>query len=250
MKIRMKFSKQGPLKFIGHLDIMRYFQKVMRRAEVDIRYSEGFSPHQIMSFAAPLGVGILSNGEYVDIEVNSTEDSRTMIERINRENAEGFRVLSYRMLEDSAKNAMSMVAAADYTMWFKEGYEPDNVPFFMESLLNFCNSDKIEILKKTKKGEKLMDIRPYIYEVRLIDDETAIFMKVSSGSTANVKPEQIVGAYFESIGLKYPTFAFQVQREEVYADIGGNANQNKDPGEADSVSHNFVPLEKYGADIE
>ena len=44
MKIRMKFSKQGPLKFIGHLDIMRYFQKVMRRADVDIRYSEGSAP--------------------------------------------------------------------------------------------------------------------------------------------------------------------------------------------------------------
>ena len=57
MKIRIKFSKQGAMKFIGHLDTMRYFQKAMRRADVDIRYSEGFSPHQIMSFAAPLGVG-------------------------------------------------------------------------------------------------------------------------------------------------------------------------------------------------
>ena len=55
MKVRIKFSKQGPMKFIGHLDVMRFFQKVMRRAEVNIRYSEGFSPHQIMSFAAPLG---------------------------------------------------------------------------------------------------------------------------------------------------------------------------------------------------
>ena len=69
MKIRIKFAKEGTMKFIGHLDIMRYFQKVMRRADVDIRYSEGFSPHQIMSFAAPLGVGLESRGEYVDIEV-------------------------------------------------------------------------------------------------------------------------------------------------------------------------------------
>ena len=54
MKIRIKFTKQGPVKFIGHLDVMRYFQKAMRRADVDIKYSEGFSPHQVMSFAAPL----------------------------------------------------------------------------------------------------------------------------------------------------------------------------------------------------
>ena len=158
MKIRMKFSKQGPLKFIGHLDIMRYFQKVMRRADVDIRYSEGFSPHQIMSFASPLGVGILSNGEYVDIEVNSTKDSKTMIEQINRENAEGFCVLSYRKLDDSVKNAMSQVAAADYTMWFREGYEPEDVPRFMKNLLAFCHSDKIEIVKPTEIEKRSMEI--------------------------------------------------------------------------------------------
>lgn len=75
MKIRIKFRKYGVMKFIGHLDMMRYFQKAMRRAEIDIAYSEGFSPHQIMSFAAPLGVGITSDGEYLDIEVHSTRSS-------------------------------------------------------------------------------------------------------------------------------------------------------------------------------
>ena len=55
MKIRVKFKKWGCMKFIGHLDMMRYFQKAVRRADIDIRYSEGYSAHQIMSFAAPLG---------------------------------------------------------------------------------------------------------------------------------------------------------------------------------------------------
>ena len=59
MKVRVKFSKYGPVKFIGHLDVMRYFQKAIRRAEIDVAYSEGFSPHQKLSFAAPLSV---SNG--------------------------------------------------------------------------------------------------------------------------------------------------------------------------------------------
>ena len=60
IKVRIKFSKHGVMRFIGHLDIMRYFQKVFRRAEIDIAYSGGFSPHQIMSFAQPLGVGLES----------------------------------------------------------------------------------------------------------------------------------------------------------------------------------------------
>ena len=110
MKIRIKFAKEGAMKFVGHLDMMRYFQKVMRRANVDIRYSEGFSPHQVMSFAAPLGVGITSRGEYVDIEVLSTGSSEEMLQRINDALAEGVEVLSYRRLPDSSAAAMESVA--------------------------------------------------------------------------------------------------------------------------------------------
>ena len=70
MKYRVKFSKNGPVRFVGHLDMMRYFQKAIRRAGLPIKYSEGFNPHQIMSFAAPLGVGVTSDGEYMDIELS------------------------------------------------------------------------------------------------------------------------------------------------------------------------------------
>ena len=69
MKVRIKFSKHGAVRYIGHLDIMRYFQKSMRKSGVDIAYSTGYSPHQIMSFAQPLGVGMESDGEYLDIEM-------------------------------------------------------------------------------------------------------------------------------------------------------------------------------------
>ena len=64
LKIRVKFEKTGVVRFIGHLDIMRYFQKAMRRCAMPIKYSEGFSPHQIMSFGAPLSLGMESIGEY------------------------------------------------------------------------------------------------------------------------------------------------------------------------------------------
>ena len=99
MKIRIKFRKYGTMKFIGHLDVMRYFQKAIRRSEVNIRYSEGFSPHQIMSFAAPLGVGITSKGEYVDIEVLDTENSKKMMDRLNAVMSEGFEILEYKFFQ-------------------------------------------------------------------------------------------------------------------------------------------------------
>ena len=172
MKIRIKFQKQGTVRFIGHLDVMRYFQKVMRRAEVDIRYSEGFSPHQIMSFASPLSVGLISHAEYVDIDVNSSGNSTGMVRRLNEVSAEGLEVLSYRELPETAKNAMSLVAAADYTFWFKEGFAPEDgssVEEFFGKFLTFCKSETIPFVKQTKKGERTVDLRPLICEARIAE---------------------------------------------------------------------------------
>ena len=82
-KLRLKFSKNGPIKFIGHLDLMRYFQKAIRRADIDIKYSEGFSPHQVLSFAQPLSVGATSDGEYLDMTVNSMVSAQDIMDRLN-----------------------------------------------------------------------------------------------------------------------------------------------------------------------
>ena len=96
MKVRVKFAKQGAMKFIGHLDIMRYFQKAVRRAGIDVAYSEGFSPHMIMSFAAPLGVGVTSTAEYFDMEIQTPMSSKEAVKRLNDTMAEGMEVLSFR----------------------------------------------------------------------------------------------------------------------------------------------------------
>ncbi|MCI8983147.1 MAG: DUF2344 domain-containing protein [Hungatella sp.] len=233
MKIRIKFLKQGSMKFVGHLDMMRYFQKAMRRAQVDIRYSEGFSPHQIMSFAAPLGVGITSNGEYLDIEVLSTDSSKIMVDRLNQAMVEEIRVLSYRRLEDSGKSAMSLVCAADYTLEFREGYIPGDLDGFFRSLQDFYGQDPIMIVKQTKRGHKEMDLKPLIYQLERRGDK--IFTRVSTGSTDNIKPELVMETFYQSMGWEYPKFAFQIQREEVYG--------------RDSAGL-LVPLEKFGEDIE
>ena len=89
LKARIKFRKYGAMKFIGHLDIMRFFQKVMRRADIPIAFSGGFSPHMIMSFANPLGVGVTSDGEYFDIELTEDIDMNAAVERMNQVMVEG-----------------------------------------------------------------------------------------------------------------------------------------------------------------
>ena len=73
MKVRVKFAKYDNMRFIGHLDVMRFFQKALRRAGIDVAYSTGFSPHQIMSLHRRSGWGCAAMGEYMDIELRSAE---------------------------------------------------------------------------------------------------------------------------------------------------------------------------------
>lgn len=236
MKVRIKFTKQGAMKFIGHLDIMRYFQKAMRRADIEIRYSEGFSPHQIMSFAAPLGVGLTSNGEYMDIEVEEQSDCAAIKERLNLAMAEGISVIGCQKLKDSSKTAMSIVAAADYTLEFREKYHPANWTDFERDLSDFYNQNNILIMKKTKKSEKEIDIKPMIFDLHLIGEK--IFMKLSTGSAANLKPELVMEAFYRWKEEIYPEFACMVQREEVYTNLGSEEEPL------------LVPLDAAGGDVE
>lgn len=214
MKLRIKFSKHGPLKFIGHLDIMRYFQKAMRRADIDIKYSEGYSPHQVMSFAAPLGLGLSSNGEYMDIEVNSMESCGEIMDRLNAVMADGIRILECRRLSDHAKNAMSSMAAADYMVWFREGKEPEDLDRFFQGFESFLAQEEIRIVKKTKKGERETDIKPGILNMQAERD--GIFLKLTAGSADNLKPELVMAAYYQFLGIPLGEFTFLVEREEVY----------------------------------
>ena len=119
MKVRIKFSKSGSMVYIGHLDIMRYFQKAIRRSGLPIKYSEGFNPHQIMSFAAPLGVGLSSSGEYMDIELKEFVPSQEALQRLQATMVDGMEVTSFRYLPDNAQNAMSSVNAASYILSYK-----------------------------------------------------------------------------------------------------------------------------------
>ena len=128
MKARIKFRKYGIMKFIGHLDVMRFFQKVMRRADIPIAFTGGYSPHMIMSFAQPLGVGITSDGEYLDIELKEPIDSKEAVRRMNQVMVEGIEIVSFRQIPDDKKySGMTIVDAADYKVTLLESFKSSDV---------------------------------------------------------------------------------------------------------------------------
>lgn len=234
MKLRIKFSKHGPIVFIGHLDMMRYFQKAMRRAEVDISYSGGFSPHQIMSFAAPLGVGLASNGEYMDIGVDSLTSTQQVKDALNAVMVEGVRIESVKLLPKSAANAMASVAAAKYTVSFREGCEPD-IDFFGQ-ISDYLAQKEILVTKETKKGYREIDLKPHIYEFSHERETHTVTLMVDASSSGNIKPGFVLQDYYKFCKKEAGEFDFRITREDTYTNIGTED------------APQFVPLDHVGED--
>lgn len=173
MNVRVRFAKYGGVKFIGHLDVLRYFQKAVRRAGLKIAYSQGFHPHQIMSFASPLGVGITSEGEYMDMELTADYTPQEIVDALNSAMVEGFTVLSARILPEpengrKRETAMSLVTAADYLVTVKENdtfLGTKSLEELNEAWASFYGQESIPVVKKVKKSntETEVDLKPFLY---------------------------------------------------------------------------------------
>ena len=231
MRIRLKFEKTGALRFIGHLDVMRTFQKINRRAGIDIAYSKGFSPHQEMSFATPLGLGLTSIGEYVDYEMNSVPGKEELIAALNKASTPELFISDACLLPDGVKNAMAILASADYTLSFREGHAPSDMEAFYENLFRYLSRETIPVVKKTKTGTQEVDLRKQILFAERRGN--ALFLSVDTGSRSNLKPEFVIECFSKDSGIPYDPLLFDIRRDELYGEEDGKR----------------IPLIAYGKDF-
>jgi len=184
---RIRFGRKGPVRYLGHLDMMRYFQKAVLRSGIPAKYTEGFHPHQIMSFAYPLGVSMETEGDYMDLELTEEAAPEELVRRLNAVMREGIFVLSAVLLPEKAANAMASVAAADYRLEIVNGGGPDETPFPEAPLRSAA--EKLLALSSITVGEKQKEIRPGIYALEC--EGSALRMCLSSGSRLNVRPADV-----------------------------------------------------------
>lgn len=222
MKARIKFRKYGVLRFIGHLDVMRFFQKLMRRADIPIAFTGGYSPHMIMSFASPLGIGLTSDGEYLDIELTAPVDSQEAVKRMNEECVEGIEVLSIRQIPDEKKmTGMTILAGADYLVSVREGALPGN---WKERFSDFMGQKEIRVIKQTKRSEREVDIRPLIYRWEIRGEN--VFLQLAAGSAENLKPDLVMETFLSESAVPEGSVSFAYHRLEMYADMGEDGKRN------------------------
>ncbi len=237
MKIRIKYTKTGVLKYIGHLDMMRYFQKLLRRSGMDIGFTQGYSPHPEISIALPLGIGVTSEAEYMDVTVNSCGHSAEMIELLNKDQVEGVRVLSFRQVPDGRRsNCMAIVSAARYQATFSDSMKAEissRKLVIEERLQDMLAQSSIIIRKKTKRSDGDADIRPLVYEAQSVASLSSIELLLAAGSANSLNPDTFMRAFAEHCGIEPQGIPWHIHRLEIYA------------GEKDAL----VPLDSLGEDV-
>lgn len=212
------------MRFLGHLDLMRYFQKALRRADFPLEFSKGFHPHPIMSFAQPLSVGVSSSGEYFDLSLSRDIDIISSKEVLNNCLSSGINVINIEVLPDKSKNVMSLVSSAKYLVYYKNS---SNIPGrdILEKLIkNFLEKPEIIYTKKTKKSEITKDIRPFIYSLSLQDIacDNPYFLPsgygfnifIKAGSEFNLTPLPVIELMYEN-SLPFNPADFGTHRLEI-----------------------------------
>lgn len=182
IKMRIRFSKTGTLRFIGHLDFLRVFQQAIRRAGLPIAYSQGFNPHQIISFALPLPLGMESINDYADITLTHAIAPEDIIESLNKNAPVGLVATAAYPAVGAAAAAATMVA--DYTLDVDFEACPANV--LQERINGILSATQVIVAKKTKSGIKDTDIRPDIIAIELT--KTGISMRLYAGSGRFLNP--------------------------------------------------------------
>jgi len=218
MKYRVKFSKQGFIKYIGHLDVMRFFQKAIRRAHIPVAYSEGFSPHQILSFAFPLSVGLTSEGEYFDIELTEEISVESLINSLQNTMVDGFDIISARKLPDKSENCMASVFAAEYRIRIEDNISlPEK---YEDNYIDYFSQKTIPVNKPKKKGGGFIeiDLKDFLYDFRV--DGKDFYFTVNASSSGNIKPDFVMDCYFNYMNFDPPEYSYRIHRMDIFANKG------------------------------
>lgn len=210
----IKLKKMGNTKYISHLDTMRTLHRAIRRAGLPLTYSKGFNPHPSISFASPLSVGIESLAEYIDVEFDSVLNEKDILEKINLSMPHGLEALKVIPINKKMPTCMAATYASKYEIKLKYT-EKDKIE---EAINTIVNSREIIKTKKTKSGEKSVNIREMIFDLKLKNIEKNYFVVeciVLTSNSGSLSPDVIAEILKESVALGVPV----VKRTEMYTKI-------------------------------
>lgn len=211
MKAIIQFGKQGRLRFISHLDLQRFMQRALRRTGLPVAYSQGFNPHALLSFASALGMGVSSEAELLEVRFAEPVAEQTILEAMRAALPPEMPVYRVRAVDDRFPSLMATVYCADYRMTLTgEGAKAiaDAVPGYLEKT-------EVMAVRKTKSGEKTVNIRPSTLELRAEGTEDgayALTARLTLTPEDTLKPDVLLGALARLAGVPEEDYEARIHR--------------------------------------
>lgn len=195
MKMLVVFEKFPRIRHIGHLDLMRAMQRALRRSGLPVKFSQGFNPHLLLTFAAPLSVGMSGKREIMEVPLGADVTEEEFLQKLNAALPPELPCLSARIVDDKHPASMASLFAAEYEIVI----DPEGAAL-CDAADSFMAQESIMALRKTKSGEKMVDIRPMIFKLEVTGDRT-LRCTLALSEKATCKPELLLDALSSHAGL-------------------------------------------------
>lgn len=183
MRIRLTFAKQGALRYIGHLDLQKLWERAARRADLPLVYSQGFHPQPKIQIAAALPLGFSSRCEVVDMWL--TEEREIRLAELQAALPEGLHILNLERVDERAPALQTLVTSAEYEITLL------NPPPNPELKRRLASVIKTESLPRERRG-KTYDLRPLIESLSIASDENRILVRLTARQGATGRPEELL----------------------------------------------------------
>lgn len=210
MRIFVKYSKKGMLRFLGHLDTQRLFMRALRRSRLPLKYSEGFSPKPEISFAYPLSVGIETEGDYFEFSTSEDVDTESISSVLDLNVPDGIGICAVGRVADGTDKIMNLPKASRYTICAGEAFSDWMRERFMPS--------GSYMIKRLKKGKEILsDIRPFVKSMELGNGDCTIYIEHTPGGS--LSPMVLLNTAEEDLSQVFPEKS--VTRKDIYTIIDG-----------------------------
>jgi len=193
-RIRIGFSRGEKVKYISHLDLMRLWERALRRAGIPIAYSQGFSPHPKISIAAPLPIGVTSDGEFMDISLRVRVSPYHFAKAVGEQLPFGISLLRAEQVELRLPSLQSQVRQAEYQVELETNKGAGEVE---DALHSFLAKEHIPWQHQRDTEMRYYDLRPLVYRLWVVGRQESVCtlgMSLRADSTATGRPEQVTAA--------------------------------------------------------
>lgn len=197
---RVRFTKEQSQRYLSHLELIKAIERAIRRAQLEMVYSEGFHPHPKLSFGPALAVGIASNDEYFDLELARDYPPEKILESLNKALTEGLKVLAVKKILHRVKPLNAVINRASYVIVLQA--DPKERREIIDQLNKLLTSTSVEIVRSNKDGQKIVNIRPWLHTltIRVKDDDLLELEFVGEiGSGGNLRPDDLLSVISRSV---------------------------------------------------